>query len=135
MSNSEQIGRRLKFTLVVRDEKDDPSILDIVCVAVEDGQRTPMVGSTPAQQSKPIRLTERHSPIDEKLETDAREAVEEALAKVIEQFQAAGKEPSFSPDKWIAQLSKVWSIIQKAKVAGVELRVTTTDPTASSEAT
>jgi hypothetical protein len=127
MSKSEQSGRRLKLTLVVRDEKDDPSILDIVRIAGEDGLRTPAIGpATPAQEEpkEQNQQPERHSPVDEKLETAAREAIGESLAKVIEQFQATGQEPKFDPAKWAEQLSKVWAVIHKAKAAGVQLHIT-----------
>lgn len=122
MDDPDRPGRRLKVTLVVRDETDDPSILDIVRVAFEDGLRTPTIGSAVSEAGSP----ERHSPLlNETLEDQAREQIEEALAKVIEQFQAAGKEPKFEPAKWAAQLSKVWAVIHKAKAAGVQLHVST----------
>jgi hypothetical protein len=133
MNDSDCPGRRLKVTLVVRDEKDDPSILDIVRVAVEDGLRTPAIGSAAAEQPEPSKPPEHHPPVDEKLETAAREAVEEALAKVIEQFQATGQEPSFDPAKWAEQLSKVWAVVRKAKAAGVDIRVTPGDPPPAAE--
>ncbi len=127
MNEPEQPGRRFKVTLVVRDEKDDPSILDIVRVAIEDGLRTPAVGTTTSTQEQPNEQSERHSPVDEKLETAAREAVEQALDDVIEQFKAAGKEPKFDPATWVEKLSKVWAVIHKAKAAGVQLRVVPDD--------
>src|SRR5687767_3383696 len=99
MSDSAQHDRRLRITLVPRDEKDDSSILDIVRVALEDGLRTPVI-STTTTPSQPSEQPERHSPVDEKLETAAREAIEEALEKVMERFRAEGKEPKFDPAKW-----------------------------------
>jgi|GEM_PF-4335080 len=125
MSNSEQSDRRLKVTLVLRDEKDDPSILDIVRVAIEDGLR-PAVGTaavTPTEPKEPSTSPERHSPLGENLETAACKSVEEALENVIKRFQTAGKEPAFDPAKWAEQLSKVWAVIRKAKAAGVPLSI------------
>ena len=133
MSESEQSGRRLKITLVPRDEKDDPSILDIVRVALEDGLRAPAANTATHTPAQPSEQPERHSPVDEKLETAAREAIEEALEKVMERFRAEGKEPKFDPAKWAEQLSKVWEVIQKAKAAGVQLHVTPPEPTAPAE--
>src|SRR5262249_31552388 len=97
-----------------------------------DGLRTPAAGAT-ISQPQPSEQPERHSPVDEKLESDAREAVEEALAKVIERFQAAGQEPKFDPAKWAEQLSKLWAVVRKAKAAGVQLRVTPADSAAPAE--
>jgi hypothetical protein len=136
MSESEHSGRNLKLTLVVRDEKDDPSILDIVRVAFEDGLRAPTIGTAPTMQEEPKgsgEQPERHSPVDEKLESDAREAVEKTLDEVMQQFQAAGKEPKFDPAKWAEQLSKVRAVIRKAKAAGVQLHITPTDPAPPAE--
>ncbi len=121
MNDPDCPGRRLKITLVLRDEKDDPSILDIVRRAIEDGLRTTASGTLTTPKAEP---PERHSPVGEKLEDAAREAIEEALAKVIEQFQTAGKEPSFDSAKWAEQLSKVWAVIRKGKAAGVDLHIT-----------
>lgn len=127
MPDEDRPGRRLKFTLVVRDEKDDPSILDIVRRAIEDGLSTPALGATLPAKIEPASEPERHHPVDEKLETAAREAVEEALAKVIEEFEATGQEPKFDPTKWSEQLSRLWAVIRKGKEAGVELRLEPSD--------
>jgi hypothetical protein len=124
MSTPDRTGRRIRCRLVLRDVKDDPSILDIVRKAIEDGLRVPTsVGST-SPQREPSEPEERHSPVDEELETVAREAIEESLAKVIEEFQAMGKEPSFDPAEWATQLSKVWAVIRKAKAASIDLQIT-----------
>lgn len=123
MSESEQSGRRLKITLVPRDEKDDQSILDIVRVAIEDGLRTPAVGTATSAQEQSSEQPERHS-VGENLEDRAREQIEEALAKVIERFQATGKEPAFDPVVWAEQLSKLWNVVARAKAAGVQLHIT-----------
>jgi hypothetical protein len=126
MDDSNPPGRRLKLTLVVRDEKDDHSILDIVRVALEDGLRSPAIGSPTSTQEKPSEppdIVERN-PVGEMLETAAREVVEEALAKVIERFQAVGEEPSFGPANWAKHLSQLWAVADKAKAAGVQLHVT-----------
>src|SRR4051812_25314389 len=104
MSDSEQPRRRLKITLVPRDEKDDPSILDIVRVALEDGLRAPVINTTTPPPAQSSEQPERHSPVGENLEDAARAAVEEALEKVMERFRAEGKEPKFDPAKWIEQL-------------------------------
>lgn len=128
MSESERSGRRIKITLVPRDEKDDQSILDIVRVALEDGLRASAVSTTASTPKQSSEQPERHSPVGEKLESNAREAIEEALAKVIERFQASGQEPKFEPAKWNEQLSKVWAVVQKAKAAGVQLRVAPPEP-------
>ncbi len=120
MHDPNRSGRRLKVTLVLRDEKDDASILDIV-------RQAPVMG-TPSAQETPKTSPECHPPVDESLETAAREAVEEGLAKVIEEFRAAGKAPSFDPAKWAEQLSKVWAAVRKAKAAGVELHITPHEP-------
>jgi hypothetical protein len=125
MNDSDQPTRRLKLTLVVRDETDDTSILNSVLRAIEDGLRAPTERTVTSASHDPL---EHHSPIDEQLETAAREAIEEALAKVIERFQPPGKEPAFDPAKWVEQLSEVWAVIHKAKAAGVQLHVAPPEP-------
>ncbi|HEV3386786.1 MAG TPA: hypothetical protein VG097_18360 [Gemmata sp.] len=127
MSTPDRSGRRIRCRLVLRDEKDDPSILDIVRQAIKDGLSAPASVTPTPLQEEPSKPEERHSPVDEKLETAAREAIEEALAKVIGEFQATGKEPSFDPAKWTEQLSKVWAIIHRAKAASVDLQITPSD--------
>jgi hypothetical protein len=37
--------------------------------------------------------------------------------------------------QWAAQLSKVWSVIRKAKAAGVELHITPSEPSPPVEGT
>ena len=126
--NNDPQSRRLKVKLIVRDEKDDPSILDIVRVALEDGLRTPTIDTTTSAQEPVSEQPERHSPVDENLETAAREAIEEGLAKVVERFQTEGKEPAFTPAKLAEQLTKVWGVVQKVKASGVQLRVVPNEP-------
>lgn len=128
MSESEKPGRRLRFTLVVRDEKDDPSILDMVSVAAEDGSRgTKIFIATPIieQTGNPA---ERHSPVSEELEDAARHAIEEVLAKV-----SVPADPHFGPAKWAERLSKLWAVIRTAQAAGVRIRITPTEPFPSIE--
>jgi hypothetical protein len=127
MSTPDRFGRRIRCRLVLRDEKDDPSILDIVRQGIKDGLSAPATLTPTPLHGDPSKPEDRHSPVDEKLETAAREAIEEALAKVIEEFQATGKMPSFDPSKWTEQLSKVWAIIRKAKAASVDLQITPSD--------
>lgn len=121
-------GQRHKLTLVTRDESDDPSILDIVRSAVEDSLHTPALGTATSVPLEPTASPEHHPSVGEHLETAAREAVEKALAQVIEKFQATGKEPAFDPAAWAAQLSKVWDVVRRAKAAGVALRVMSDEP-------
>lgn len=127
MPDPDRPGRRFKVALAPRDESDDSSILDIVRKAIEDGLLTPAGGTMPSVSEERKSLAERHA-VDEKLEVAAREAVEEVLAKMIEEFQAAGKEPAFDPAAWAAQLSKVWDVVRKAKATGVALRVMSDEP-------
>ena len=111
-------GRRLKFTLVLRDESDDSSIVDIVRVALEDGLRATtdftlvtQFGST----SSPRRIAHRDD-----LATDAREAIEKALAEI-----PTPTNPKFDPAKWAEQLSKVWQVLRAGTAKGVKLKVKT----------
>jgi hypothetical protein len=129
MTHPDRSNRRLKLTLVPRDESDDPSILDIVRQAVEDGLRNSVLGTVVSPKDVSDAPPAPHQPLGEHLETAAREAVERSLAKVIEEFQAAGKEPAFDPAKWAVQLSKVWAVVQKAKAAGVDLHISPDDAT------
>ncbi|MBA4063475.1 MAG: hypothetical protein C0501_07135 [Isosphaera sp.] len=64
----------------------------------------------------------------DELATDAREAAEKALAKVVEEFEASGKEPKFDPAQWAEQLSKVWDVIRRMKARGIELELPQADP-------
>jgi hypothetical protein len=125
MSDPNRPDRRLKFTLAVRDDNDDPSILDIVYRAVEDGLRTPFTETSPAppETSEPVR----HGTLNEQLEDQAREEVERALAKVIEEFEATGQEPKFAMTNWAPQLSQVWQVIREAKQKGIQLKVQADD--------
>ncbi|MBY0457053.1 MAG: hypothetical protein K2V38_06935 [Gemmataceae bacterium] len=128
--------RRIELTLVVRDETDDPSILNIVRVAFEDGLRGPMIGGGPVPTEpppepppEPTEPLERvsNTQLDE-LATRAREGVEEALAKVIERFEEKGQEPKFDPANWAEKLSRVWAVIARAKAAGLQLELIPDDP-------
>lgn len=123
-------GKRLKFTLVVREDKDDPSILDIVRVAIEDGIRSPTTGTTAvateprvSSQAPLRRIAHRDD-----LATEAREAIEKALAGV-----PTPTDPKFDPAKWVEQLSKVWQVLQVGTVKGVKLTVKTDDITPESD--
>ena len=108
----------MKFTLVLRDESDDSSIVDIVRVALEDGLRATtdftlvtQFGST----SSPRRIAHRDD-----LATDAREAIEKALAEI-----PTPTNPKFDPAKWAEQLSKVWQVLRAGTAKGVKLKVKT----------
>ncbi|QEL14215.1 hypothetical protein [Limnoglobus roseus] len=129
MSDTSRPGRRLKVTLIPRNEADDESILRIVRQALEDGQRTPAIGTAVLAPSLVTEVESvRRSPISEKIEENAREAIEDALGKVAEQAEKTGQPPKFDPAKWVEQLSKVWQVIRQSQEAGVKLTVAKEDP-------
>lgn len=136
MSDPDRPGRRIRFTLGVRDETDDPSILNVVCRAIEDGLRPPpvVVSTFPASLAPALpSASEARFSLHENLETEAREAVEEALERVIEVFRAKGQEPTFDPAKWTEQLSRLWAVIACGKASGVVLKVEPPDPPPSDD--
>ena len=116
-NDSHAPGRRLKFTLVVRDDSDDPSILDIVRVAIEDGLQSPAFGKSPADSmaGSPMPTPQRMAHRDD-LATDAREAIERALADI-----PTPSDPKFDPAQWVRQLSTVWQNLQSGTGEGVRL--------------
>ena len=122
--------KRLKFTLVVREDKDDPSILDIVRVAIEDGIRTPATGTIAVATDPPVssQAPQRRIAHRDDLATEAREAIEKALAGV-----PTPTDPKFDPATWAAQLSKVWQVLQAGTAKGVKLTIKTDDITRESD--
>ncbi len=129
-SESNAQGKRLKFTLVVREDKDDPSILDIVRVAIEDGIRISKFDSIAVATEPPAssQAPQRRIPYRDDLATEAREAIEKTLAGV-----PTPTDPKFDPAKWAAQLSKVWQVLQAGTAKGKKLTVKTDDITPESD--
>jgi hypothetical protein len=130
MSDPDRPDRRLEFTLVARElEKVDPSILDAVRVAIEDGLRAATISAAPSAPEQSPDPPERHA-LDENLETQARKQIENALDEVMRRFEQAGGEPKFDVARWVEQLLKVWTVIAKAKAAGVKLTIAPADAAA-----
>jgi hypothetical protein len=105
--------------LVVVDDTDHASILFAVVESLKGGP----VSGVPvmaAPEPKPPEDTER-TPAKEEVQAEAERVIEGALAKVVEEWKASGKEAKFHTPEWLEALQALWVHLARMKDAGYEI--------------